>query len=130
MPAIKHYNNAVSNNLFNAGSSDAFSNVMKRYTKFNLIAVGVENHLPFVAQFLYLFILTGGSKSFFARKHPSKKKYRFGATVGDTAKYVTYLEQHQTSKLLTKFYGKLTRRQLSPEYTSARIDLKYTKIIV
>jgi hypothetical protein len=130
MIAIKKYHKVISKNLLSALSSDASSKGNKRYLRFNLISVGVENYLPLVSQFLYLFILTKGSKSFFARKHPSKKKYRFGSTIGDTAKYATYLEQHQTAKLLTKLYYRLTRRQLSPEYSSARIDTKYTKIII
>jgi len=130
MLAVKKYHKLISKNVLSKLASDASTRGDKRYLKFNLISVGVQNFLPLVSQFLYLFILTDGSKSFFARKHPSKKKYRFGETVGDTAKYATYLEQHQMPKLLVKLYSRLMRRQLSPEESSVRIDTKYTKIIV
>ena len=126
----KKYNSFVSRNLLSKLSSDPSSKGDKRYLRYNLRVVGVQNCLPLISQFLYMFALTKRSKAFFSRKHPSKKKYRFGYTVGDDAKYGTYIEQYQAAKLLIKLYLKLMKRQLSPEETSVRIDTKYTKVIV
>ena len=65
-----------------------------------------------------------------ARKHPSKKKYRFGEMAKDTAKFISYVNQFRLGKLTKKLYLELLKSQLSPEESSVRVDQKYTKIIV
>jgi hypothetical protein len=127
---ITFYKATISRNLLSALCSDATNKTNKKYLRFKLVSVGVENFLPIVSQCLYLFILTMRKKPFFARKHPSKKKTRFGEVVGDTAKYATYVNEYDTKKLLPKLYFKLMRRQLSPEEPSIKLYIKYTKIIV
>ncbi len=65
-----------------------------------------------------------------ARKHPSKKKYRFGEVAKDTVKIASYSNQFRLGRSLKKLYYKLMRGQLSPEQSAIRIDRKYIKIIV
>ena len=127
--SVLWYNKFISENLLASMSCDASPKNNKRYLKYNLISIGVEGFLPIVSQFLYLFILTNKNKPFFARKYPSKKKYKFGDTVGDTAKYAVYINKRQSKSLLAKLYLKLMRRQLTPEKPTIWLNHTYTKII-
>jgi hypothetical protein len=124
----KKYTRYISSNLLSKLSSDV-ARTSKRYLNFDFVAVGIQNHLPIPSQYLYLYMLTK-SAPFMARKHPSKKKYRFGEMAKDTAKFISYINKYKLYFLFKNLYSKLMRGQLSPEDAAIRMDKKYTKVIV
>lgn len=124
----KKYTKSASQNILSKLSSD-ISRSHKRYLNMGLISVGIENYLPIPSQYFYLYFLTK-RWPFMARKHPSKKKYRFGEMAKDTAKFISYINQFRLGRLFKKLYIKLMRGQLSPEQSAVRIDNKYIKIII
>jgi len=128
MFGAKKYTKTISQNILSKLTSDVAS-TNRRYLSLNLVSAGVENYLPIPSQYFYLYILTK-RWPFMVRKHPSKKKHRFGEIAKDTAKFISYINQFRLGKLLKKFYLKLLRGQLSPEQAAVRINRKYTKIIV
>ena len=128
MSGLKKYQQLFCRNLLSFLISDiAFTH--KRSLNISFASAGIENYIPLVSQFLYLFLLTK-NQPFMARKHPSKKKYRFGESVGETAKFSSYVNHYKLGDLLKKLQFKLMRRQISPEKSAIKFDHKYIKIIV
>lgn len=124
----KKYNDIVSQNLFVTNTVD-ISGSKPEYINFRLCAIGIENYLPIQSQFLYLLMLTR-IFPFMARKHPSKKKFRFGDyRVGDNAKFVSYINQYRVGYLIHKLHDFMPK-QLSPEYSAITFNFKYAKVII
>jgi len=123
----KKYMRSVSRNLMASLSAD-ITNGNKYYLDYKLIAAGIEDSLPIQSQFLYLLILTK-TIPFMARKHPSKKKFRFGRNPHDTAKMVAYINQHRVGPVMRKFMYRIMPEQLSPELPAVTFSDIYTKII-
>lgn len=114
----KNYMQKIQQNLLSANASELRA-CRYDYLNFQLTAVGIEGFLPLQSQFLYVFFLTK-IFPFLARKHPSKKKFRFGETPGETAKIVSFTNQNSSSYLLNNFFYKILNKQLAPEFSAVK----------
>lgn len=114
----KNYMQRIQQNLLSANVSELRA-CKYNYLNFRLTAVGIEGSLPLQSQFLYILFLTK-IFPFLARKHPSKKKFRFGETPGETAKIVTFNNQNSSNSLLNNFFFNILNKQLSPEFSAVK----------